>query len=194
MQETRHKIIECALEEFNVAGYRKAKISDIAERADIGYGTFYQYFNNKRDLLLFVGEEISQNVGDYSYLKTYKGLGLRERLYYGMIEILKYYKKNSAALAALHEAAASEMEFAASISRIHEKLFERTSRDINYFMKKGLCRDVVDENIIMALTYMIDGYAQKIADAPKIHEDISKIADSLTEVAYRVLFDDNVEA
>jgi AcrR family transcriptional regulator len=47
----RQEIIEAAYEIFAEKGYHASGIADIAERLDIGHGTFYRYFKNKRDIL-----------------------------------------------------------------------------------------------------------------------------------------------
>jgi len=62
-------------------------------------------------------------------------------------------------------------------------------------VKKGYCRTVVDDTIITALTCMIDGYAGKMIHEPESGSgvNIEKIAESLTEVSYRVLFNDDFE-
>ena len=50
-EKTRKVLLEVALELFHAKGIYWTKIEDITERADIGKGTFYQYFSTKEDLL-----------------------------------------------------------------------------------------------------------------------------------------------
>ncbi|HSY16374.1 MAG TPA: TetR/AcrR family transcriptional regulator, partial [Jatrophihabitantaceae bacterium] len=47
----RQQIVEAAYAVFAERGYHAAGIADIAERLRIGHGTFYRYFENKRDIL-----------------------------------------------------------------------------------------------------------------------------------------------
>ncbi|OTG66499.1 TetR/AcrR family transcriptional regulator [Acinetobacter silvestris] len=47
-------ILEAAFSEFSERGYHQTAISDIAKRVGIGHGTFYRYFENKRDILQHV--------------------------------------------------------------------------------------------------------------------------------------------
>ena len=47
----RQQIVKAAYEVFGERGYHAAGIADIAERLGIGHGTFYRYFENKRDIL-----------------------------------------------------------------------------------------------------------------------------------------------
>jgi AcrR family transcriptional regulator len=50
--ERRKRILDAATKLFQSAGYDAARIEDIAEIAGISAGTFYNYFENKGDILL----------------------------------------------------------------------------------------------------------------------------------------------
>lgn len=49
--QLRADIVEAAFIEFSERGYHQTAIADIARRLGIGHGTFYRYFENKRDIL-----------------------------------------------------------------------------------------------------------------------------------------------
>lgn len=61
--QLRADIIQAAFEEFSARGYHQTAISDIARRLGIGHGTFYRHFQNKRDILEHVIDEVSGRVG-----------------------------------------------------------------------------------------------------------------------------------
>ncbi len=44
-------IVDAAFAEFSAQGYHQTAIADIAQRLGVGHGTFYRYFDNKRDIL-----------------------------------------------------------------------------------------------------------------------------------------------
>ena len=50
-QALREEIVNAAFAEFAKRGYHDTGIADIARRLGIGHGTFYRYFQNKRDIL-----------------------------------------------------------------------------------------------------------------------------------------------
>lgn len=58
----RQQILECALEAFSERGYHATSIGDICERARIGRATLYQYFTDKRDVLVALLEGIYAKV------------------------------------------------------------------------------------------------------------------------------------
>jgi AcrR family transcriptional regulator len=68
-QEKRQRIIDLALAEFAENDYDTASISRIVAQARIAKGSFYQYFENKKDLytyLLTLGTEAkAQFLGDH---------------------------------------------------------------------------------------------------------------------------------
>ncbi|WP_370943810.1 TetR/AcrR family transcriptional regulator [Amycolatopsis sp. cg5] len=57
-QELRREIIDAAFECFADRGYHATGIADIAARLGIGHGTFYRYFENKRDIVDHVVEDL----------------------------------------------------------------------------------------------------------------------------------------
>lgn len=52
--EKRERILKAAIDEFAEYSYHKASVSRIVERAKIPKGSFYQYFENKKDLFIYV--------------------------------------------------------------------------------------------------------------------------------------------
>lgn len=55
----RNAIIDAALEEFIAQGFTATKLDDVAERAGIGKGTIYLYFDSKESLF---GEVVRKNL------------------------------------------------------------------------------------------------------------------------------------
>lgn len=50
--DKNRRILEAAAALFREGGYDAARIEDIAERAEVSVGTFYNYYQNKGDILL----------------------------------------------------------------------------------------------------------------------------------------------
>jgi AcrR family transcriptional regulator len=75
--EIRERILETAVSLFENQGYEATTVSDISQRADIAYGTFFNHFPSKLDLLrdiselalrgMFEGiEEVSKQPGSFA--------------------------------------------------------------------------------------------------------------------------------
>lgn len=58
--EKRTAFIELAIEEFAGHDYAQASISRLVEQAGIAKGSFYQYFEDKRDLFLYLVDLVGQ--------------------------------------------------------------------------------------------------------------------------------------
>jgi AcrR family transcriptional regulator len=60
--QLRQDIIDAAFMEFSDRGYHQTGISHIAKRLGIGHGTFYRYFENKRDILEHVIDGVCEKI------------------------------------------------------------------------------------------------------------------------------------
>jgi AcrR family transcriptional regulator len=49
-EATRNKLVNAAVEIFSDKGINNTNVNDITERADVAYGTFYNYFNSIEEL------------------------------------------------------------------------------------------------------------------------------------------------
>lgn len=61
-QELRREIIDAAFDCFAEQGYHATGIADIAARLGIGHGTFYRYFENKRDIVEHVVSGVVERI------------------------------------------------------------------------------------------------------------------------------------
>lgn len=61
-QELRREIIDAAFDCFAEQGYHATGIADIATKLGIGHGTFYRYFENKRDIVEHVISDLIERI------------------------------------------------------------------------------------------------------------------------------------
>ena len=61
-EDKKKKILEAAKNEFSRVSVTEASINNIVTSANIARGSFYQYFESKEDLLLFMVNEESEEV------------------------------------------------------------------------------------------------------------------------------------
>lgn len=60
--QTRREIIDAAFACFAERGYHATGIADIAARLGVGHGTFYRYFDNKRDIVEHVITDVIDRI------------------------------------------------------------------------------------------------------------------------------------
>ena len=58
--EKRDKILDAAFTEFSTYTYEQSSIANIIKKAGIPRGSFYQYFEDKKDLYKYILEIIGQ--------------------------------------------------------------------------------------------------------------------------------------
>lgn len=61
---TKEKIVKAATKLFTEKGYHRTNALQIAIEADVATGTFYSYFNNKKEVFAEIIERIFQNVSE----------------------------------------------------------------------------------------------------------------------------------
>ena len=60
--EVRARVLEAAVELFEERGYDATTVANICERADIAYGTFFNHFPEKRDVLRMLADRAVETV------------------------------------------------------------------------------------------------------------------------------------
>src|SRR5437762_8338251 len=59
---TRQTILDAALCLFSEKGYHQTTVPDIVTAAGVGHGTFYEYFSNRRDVLIALTAIAAKNL------------------------------------------------------------------------------------------------------------------------------------
>lgn len=92
--EVRDKIINSALKVFLEKGFNETTIADIMEDADLGTGTFYNYFQSKEDLVTYcVGEIVSDAKVEIEKIKD-KTLRPSEKISQILLAVGEVFEKN----------------------------------------------------------------------------------------------------
>lgn len=68
--EKKTRILKAALDVFADKGFRTARMADVAEVADVGKGTIYEYFRSKEDLFMELFTFVMKGPIDYQFQKT----------------------------------------------------------------------------------------------------------------------------
>lgn len=106
----KQKIVQAALELFQDEGYFQTNMRTIAAKANIGLGTFYNYFKTKKELYMFIFEQEYLSLGFSTFhskeLPTLQELPLKKLIvllvkkhYEGHTHSLLFYREASALIA-----------------------------------------------------------------------------------------------
>jgi len=81
-QETREKIYHTALTLFRIQGFEKTSVDQITSRADVGKGTFYNYFPSKEAVIYQYTHEINREILDRGRERMSQMARASERLFF----------------------------------------------------------------------------------------------------------------
>ena len=92
----QERIIQAAVDEFGAHPYLKTSINRIIKKAEISKGSFYQYFNNKKDLYKYILDQVTEAKMKFlgEKMKNYQELDFFEmlrELFVGGIQFKKEY-------------------------------------------------------------------------------------------------------
>lgn len=92
--QSRNKILEAAVSLFHQKGYQATAIADIMNEADLGIGTFYNYFTSKEDVLLYLLDKMALDISDQQLKMRQENLGCREILFAMMMSVTRLIQEN----------------------------------------------------------------------------------------------------
>lgn len=174
-QEKQERIINAAMKEFARSGYDRASTNEIIKEADISKGSLFVYFNNKKELYLFLFDYISEAVGKMYDEVDWTETDILKRIWdLGLIKF-RFYKKYPQAFdflkTASHESAAEvKPEIDKMVKDIFEIAFNRFYEDTDLTK----FRDDIDiDAAISVINWTITGFAQQQADRISSSDEIS---------------------
>lgn len=91
--DKRIKILKAALDVFAEKGFRTSRMADVADVAEIGKGTIYEYFRSKEDLFMELFTFVMKGPVDYQFRKTDPTIKPAERLERLVVSSLNAYHK-----------------------------------------------------------------------------------------------------
>ena len=174
------EIVRAAIEAFSQKGYHRTKVSDITKMVGISTGTFYIYFENKRELFIEVVEDVFRRiVGDAARnIKGEEDLGRRL-----VIRGRTFYENYSRYMEVLHqlraEIASDEDWPQEKVNRMYRALTGPVMKEVQEAIDKGQLRPVDPDLLSFALTGMIEVMSFRISldDKYTIEDAIRFIGD-----------------
>ncbi|MBP2026860.1 AcrR family transcriptional regulator [Acetoanaerobium pronyense] len=195
-KEKKAQIYKIAIEEFADYSYEKVSITRIVEKAGIAKGSFYQYFENKKDLFMYIIDEIGkakmesmtsliENIDKMDFFEFLRQL-FRKGIEFG---------KSKPELAKVLDRIMNEMpkEIKAEIYKEGEvKSLEMFENLLKAAIEKRQIRSDIDVRLV---SYMITHLSMSVSeyhfqDMPVKEENFDKIidtSDSMVEILERGL-------
>ncbi|MDX2493940.1 MAG: MerR family transcriptional regulator [Desulfuromusa sp.] len=153
----RKEIVKQAIAVFSQKGYHRTKIVDITRSLQISTGTFYLYFENKRDLFMEVIDDVFRNIvgeaaiaikNEEDFLERCK---IRGRVFY------ENYAKYSEILSQLRAELASDEQWPEKkIKKIYHGLTKPVIREFEIAVRNGTIRKIDSDLLAYGLTGMLE--------------------------------------
>lgn len=185
-QEKRRRLKDAALQLFRSRGYERTSIEQIAKRADLATGSFYQHYRSKQQLLLALMDELLAGMGRLSLRPNYSGdvrASLRELLARGFSNDLRYL----GAYRAWEEAVLYDPQMASSQMAIRAWTTKRVAVLLTSLQQWPGARPGVD---VAALAQVIDTlFWSLLAQAVFLTRvELNHWIDAATHLIYHALF------
>lgn len=176
-KQTKAKILAIAKRVFEKKGFQKATVKDITGAAELGYGTFYLYFKDKKEVFNALVEQVEGELytaadGGSDLDKDYeRGINSYRALRKDLRSILKSFYENRSILKFSRELALIDRDFRKKYESMKSRLIKRTKQILE---KSGL--DSVNLDVAaVGIAGMIEAVAVEWTS-----EDTSNIAPGMS--------------
>ncbi len=188
--DKRARLKAAGLALFGEKGYEKTSINEIARRAKLAVGSFYQHYRSKRQLLLALMDELLEKLSRLSLqpeAATDVRAGLRGLLSRAFSQDLSYL----GAYRAWQEAALSDPGLVKKQKEIHKWTTGRVLRVFQFLQMLPGARQGVD---VLGLARAMDTFFWSLlAQAGQLRKaELDQWIDSATHLIYHSMFTDNL--
>ncbi|HLW31653.1 MAG TPA: TetR/AcrR family transcriptional regulator [Aequorivita sp.] len=172
--EKQERIINAALKEFAKNGYHKASTNEIVKEAEISKGSLFNYFNNKKELFLFLLDYVANVIEQIYDEVNWNEPDFFERIRQQGLVKFKVYKKFPYAFnflkALSHEDAA---EVKPAINKLKKDMvesgLERGYQNIDWTKFR---EDFDREKVINIINWTMLGFAEEYMNRLDSIEDV----------------------
>lgn len=119
--ELRERLFRAALNLFAKKGYAETTVEDITEAADVGKGTFFNYFRSKEHILMAFGEMQLEKLEAIVRETQQSDLPIGEVLHTLVLRMTEEPIRNPAIVRALLQANLSSVPVREEMRRIHDR-------------------------------------------------------------------------
>ncbi len=183
------QIVQKAVELFNRVGYERVKVSDITDALQMGKGTLYLYFKNKKELLLECFRQVDLAISSLEANPDIRSAGgFFERLRPRFVEAHKYSIDLGGALNLIRLSAESDdPDIRQRGMEAYRAIIEPLKMDLEIAIRQGVARTIDAELAICGIIGFAESISSRAArdDRYTVQEIDDAIID-FAEKAFRV--------
>jgi AcrR family transcriptional regulator len=156
--ETRRRLLAAARGLFVSRGFDATRPQDIARAADVGAGTFYLHFADKRGAFAAFTEEAAAELMDHVRERTRGASGFEAGLRRALEALLEYSDRNPGVV---RTAFADETVIAAGLAR-GASLRDRLAKNLSQLLRQGMRRgELRGDYDALVIAYGVVGFIQQ---------------------------------
>lgn len=150
---TKAKILQIAKEVFAQKGFQKTTVKDITKAADLGYGTFYLYFKDKKEVFNALVEQVEDELytaadGGSDIKKDYsQGRSSYRALRKDLRAICLSFYENGSILKFSRELSLIDKDFKRKYLEMKSRLVQRTKQILEKSGVKNMNLDIAAVSI-----------------------------------------------
>jgi AcrR family transcriptional regulator len=186
--EKRARLKAAGLSLFGEKGYESTSIDEIARRAKLAIGTFYQHFRSKRQLLLALMDELLEQLSQLDFRPT--GVADHRAIIHELLtRAFSHDLRYLGAYRAWQEAVLSDVGLVRKQAEIHAWTTTRVAAVFQLFQKLPGARQGVD---VAGLARVMDSFFWSLL-AQAVHMprvELNQWIDSTTHLIYHAMFAD----
>jgi AcrR family transcriptional regulator len=187
--EKRARLKTAGLFLFGEKGYEGTSIDEIARRAKLAVGGFYQHFRSKRQLLLALMDELLEKLSQLDFRPS-KGADVRVIVHELLAGAFSHDLRYLGAYRAWQEAVLSDPDLARKDLEIHEWTTTRVTTVFQLLQKLPGARGEVD---VAELARVMDSFFwSRLAQAVRMPQvELRRWIDTATHLIYHAMFCDS---
>lgn len=177
----QQQILDAAAQIFSLVGYERATTKEIAEAADVSEGTLYNYFENKRELLIGVAKAYADEVAND--IANVKGRNIEEMLAQLMAKRFKVGRERRLFLLFLHEARHNADVHRYYVQEALHRIIQESENYIKLMISEGRLRPVDPTIAARTMSAAIMGFAALFELGFKVnHNSPERLGEQVTDI------------
>ena len=185
-ERNRAALVGAARRVFERDGYVGARITDIAEEADVAHGSFYSHFDGKPAIFAAVMAEVEEEMLHPGPALPAAGSDPVAVIEAANRAYLEAYRRNARLMALLEQVATVDGDFRELRRRRSAAFLARNARAVRRLQRAGLADPDLDPDLAsLALSTMVSRSAYVafvLGRAPGGHADVGALAATLTRM------------
>jgi AcrR family transcriptional regulator len=170
-------LLEAAREVFERDGYIEARVADIVRQARVAHGTFYTYFDSKREVFRAVMAVVRDEIAEAITVPVGEGTaGVVERLDLANRRFLDVYRRNRRLMLLFEQVATIDPEIGEYRQRSRRAHVDRIAAGIERLQRRGQADPELDaRTAAAALVSMLSNFAYHwLAMGEEFDEELAK--------------------